>query len=75
MPITGSKPSISASSWFSVCFPLVVVYQRALAGPPLPDRVYLVDEDDGRGALTGLGEQVTYPGRADPDEHLHEARP
>jgi hypothetical protein len=55
--------------------PLVVGDQRALAGPPLPDRIYLVYEDDGRGTLTSLCEQATYPGRADPDEHLHETRP
>jgi hypothetical protein len=39
-----------------------------------PDRVDLVDEDDGRRVLLGLFEQVTYPARADADEHLDEVR-
>ena len=36
--------------------------------------VDLVDEHDRRPAGAGLLEQVPDPGRADPDEHLHEAR-
>jgi hypothetical protein len=54
---------------------LVVGHHRAAAGPALADRVDLVDEDDGRGALAGLLEQVADPGRADADEQLHETGP
>src|SRR6185312_10296124 len=39
----------------------------------LPDGVDLVDEDDGRGPLARVGEQVTHAGGADPDEQLDEA--
>ncbi len=40
----------------------------------LADGVDLVDEDDARGALAGLGEQAADAGRAEAGEHLHEAR-
>jgi len=38
------------------------------------DRVKLVDEDDRRGVLLRLLEQVPYPARADPGHHLDELR-
>ena len=38
------------------------------------DRVDLVDEDDRRGVLLGLLEQVAHTARADTDEHLDEVR-
>ena len=38
-------------------------------------RVDLVDEDDGRGVVLGLLEEVAHPGGADADEHLDEVRP
>ena len=44
------------------------------ATPALADGVDLVDEDDGRGPLAGIGEEVPDPGRPDPDEQLDEAR-
>ncbi len=46
-----------------------------LAATALADGVDLVDEDDRRGALSGVVEQVADPGGADPHEHLHERRP
>ena len=39
-----------------------------------PDRVDLVDEDDGRRLLAGGLEQVADPARTDAHEHLHEVR-
>ncbi len=51
---------------------LVVGDHGARPGPALADGVDLVDEDDDRGALACLGEQIPDPGRPDPDEHLHE---
>ena len=66
----GSKPSISTSSWFSVLFALVVA--AAHAGTALAAHcVDLIDEDDRLGVLLGLLEQITNPGGADADEHLH----
>ena len=53
--------------------PLVVGHVRARRRAALADGVDLVDEDDGRGPLAGLGEQVPDPGRAHAHEHLHEA--
>jgi hypothetical protein len=48
----------------------------AHAGSAVPaDGVDLVDEDDGRGVLLGLLEQVPDPGGADADEHLDEVEP
>ena len=38
------------------------------------DRVDLVHEDDARGVLLGLLEQVAHPGGTDADEHLDEVR-
>src|SRR6202167_4116747 len=55
--------------------PLVVGDDRARPGPALADGVDLVDEDDRRRALAGLGGQVADPGRADADEQLHETGP
>ena len=42
--------------------------------PALADGVDLVDEDDRRSPLAGIGEEVADPGRPHPDEQLHEAR-
>ena len=54
---------------------LALVVAAAEAGAALAaDRVDLVDEDDARGVLLGLLEQVAHPGGADADEHLHEVR-
>ncbi len=39
-----------------------------------PDRVELVDEDDRRLRLLGLGEQVTHAGGPDADDRLDELR-
>ena len=52
--------------------PLVVGDDRP--APALADGVDLVDEDDGRGPLAGVGEQVAHPLGPHPHEHLHEAR-
>ncbi len=38
------------------------------------DGVEFVDENDGRGLFTGVGEQVAHPGGAHADEHLDKAR-
>ena len=67
-----SKPSISESSWFSVC-------SRSSLPPPgrcraTTDGVDLVDEHDGRRALLGLLEEIAHPSRAHADEHLDELR-
>ena len=66
-----SKPSISTRSWLSVC--------SFSSWPPIgadaagaPERVELVDEDDGRRLGTRLLEQVAHARSADADEHLHE---
>jgi hypothetical protein len=69
-PLSASKPSISVSSWFSVCSRSSLPPKRPVPG--LADSVDLVDEDDARGLLLGLLEQVPDPGRAHAHEHLHE---
>src|SRR5207247_2216897 len=38
----------------------------------LPQRIQLVDEDDARSFLLGLGEEVADSRGPHPDEHLHE---
>ena len=54
---------------------LALVVPAADAGAAVAaDGVDLVDEDDGRGVLLGLLEQVADPGGADTDEHLDEVR-
>ena len=52
----------------------LVVGPEPTGAPPAPDGIDLVDEDDGRGTLAGIGEKVPYPRRAHADEHLDEAR-
>ena len=52
---------------------LALVVAAAHAGAAVAtDGVDLVDEDDGRGVLLGLLEQVAHAGGADADEHLDE---
>ncbi len=52
---------------------LALVVTAAHAGATVPaDGVDLVDEDDGRGVLLGLLEQITYARSAHTDEHLYE---
>ena len=52
---------------------LALVVAAAHAGAAVATHgVDLVDEDDGRGVLLGLLEQVAHPGGADADEHLDE---
>ena len=68
-----SKPSISVRIWSSVC-------SRSSLAPVMPAEpwrerpigVELVDEDDRRRGLLGLGEQVAHARRADPDDRLDE---
>jgi len=68
-----SKPSISTSSWLSVCSRSSLA--AAHAGAALaPDGVYLIDETRCTGALLGLIEQVAHPAGAHADEHLDEVR-
>ena len=73
MPMVGSKPSISASSWLSVCS------RSSLATTaPWPARRWPIASISSMKMIAGrplarLGEQVADPGRADADEHLHEA--
>ena len=55
--------------------PLVVAADEpGAARARLADRVELVDEDDARGLVLGLLEQVADARGADPDEHLDELR-
>ena len=73
-PLRESKPSISASSWLSVCsrsswLPI------GLCTRDLAERVELVDEDDARRLGLGLLEQIAHARGADADEHLDELRP
>src|SRR3546814_9281750 len=52
---------------------LALVVPAAHAGAAVAaDGVDLVDEDDRRGVLLGLVEQVAHAARADADEHLDE---
>jgi len=53
---------------------LVVAAGHAGAALP-PHRVDLVDEDDARGVLLGLPEEVAHARRAHAHEHLHELGP
>ncbi len=54
---------------------LTLVVATTHAGATVPsDGVDLVDEDDGRGILLGLLEEVTDAAGADAHEHLHEVR-
>ena len=71
MPPLASKPSISTSSWFSVC-------SRSSCPPPMPAprcrptaSISSTKMIAGRVRL-GLLEQVAHPGGADADEHLDE---
>ena len=70
-PALPSKPSISTSSWFSVC-------SRSSLPPPktraalAADGVDFVDEDDAGRVLLRLLEHVAHARRADADEHLDE---
>ncbi len=72
-PLRGSKPSISASSWFRVCsrssWP-----PSGRAPAPCPS-ASSSSMKMMQGALgPGLLEEVADPGRAHADEHLHELR-
>ena len=53
-------------------FALVVAAKLGITGAA--NRVDLIDEDDGRGDLRRLLEQIAHTARADADEHLHEVR-
>ena len=73
MPVERSKPSISASSWLSVCSRSSFVDER-----PAPRRWPIASTSSmkmiaGR-PLPRLGEQVAHPRGSDADEHLDEAR-
>src|SRR5206468_12576281 len=52
---------------------LIVTAPEAGAAVP-PDRVDLIDEDDGRSGRLGLLEEVAHTGSAHADEHLYEVR-
>ncbi len=71
MALRASKPSISASSWLSVCSRSSCAAHRALDAR-LAERVELVDEDDAGRLGLGLREQVAHARGADADEHLDE---
>ena len=64
MPSVVENPSISARIWLSACSCSPWPRRRRRPRPGPADGVELVDEDDGRGVLPGLGEQVAHPGRA-----------
>ena len=70
----GSKPSSSASSWFSVCSFSSWPPPPGIGAAGAAQRVELVDEDDAGRLLPRLLEQVAHPRGADPDEHLDEFR-
>ena len=71
-PVVGIEAVHLGQQLVEGLLPLVVGDE---GGPPtLADGVDLVDEDDGRGPLPGVGEQVPHPGGPDPDEELDEAR-
>lgn len=54
-------------------FPFVVsATKSATFASFFTDSVDFVYEDDGGGHRSGLGEQVSYTGGTDPDEHFHE---
>ena len=74
MPWVMSKPSISDSSWFSVCS-----RSSLETTAPEPARRWPMASISSTKMIAGrplarLGEQVTDPGRADADEQLDEAR-
>jgi hypothetical protein len=69
-PLLESNPSISTSSWFSVC----AEARAHRAGSALADRVDLVDEHERRRFLLGLLEQLAHARGAQADEHLDELR-
>ena len=72
-PVLPSKPSISVRIWFRRLLALVVAAAEAAAGRPRPpDGVELVDEDDRRGVLGRLLEEVAHTRRADADDGLDE---
>ena len=73
-PSSPVKPSISVRIWFSVCSrsSLPPIWPPAERGPA--DGVELVDEDDRRGRVLGLVEEVAHAAGADADEHLDELR-
>ena len=52
----------------------LVVAAEAAAVTGFADGIDLVDEDDARGDLCRLGEQVAHAGRAHAHEHLHKVR-
>jgi hypothetical protein len=62
-------------SWVQGLLPLVVAAEYAADAPRLPEGVQLVDEDDARGLLLGLSEEIAHPRRPDADEHLDEVGP
>ncbi len=73
MPTLVSKPSISASIWFSVC-------SRSSWPPPRPaPRLRPMESISSTKMIAGAClragcEQVAHARRADADEHLHEVR-
>ena len=72
MPWLGAKPSISTSSWFSVCSRSSWLSELLAAAPA--DRVELVDEDDARVVAPRILEQLADARRADAGVHLDEIR-
>ena len=56
------------------CLLAFVVRPETTRTAPPPDGVDLIDEDDRRGPLSGVGEQIPHPGRTDTNEHLDKAR-
>ena len=70
-PRLESKPSISTSSWFERLLALVVAADGRAAAR-LAQGVQLVDENDARGLVLGLAEEIAHPGGPDADEHLDE---
>ena len=50
----------------------LIVAAGDVAGPRLPQRIQLVDEDDARRLSLGPVKQVAHPGCANADKHLHE---
>ena len=69
-PIWVSKPSSSGEELIQGLLSLVVAAHDRADASRLPQRVQLVDEDDARSLLLGLGEEVAHARGSDADEHL-----
>ena len=70
-PTVGAKSVHLCQELVQGVFALVVGPEACILSTGTPNGVNLVDEDDGRGLLLGLLEQIADAGRPHADEHLH----